>query len=196
MKIGLTGISTCGKTTVAKALCQEFNCPLFEIDEFYKGRGLPMCKFHNKFVENWDDPTAILWDKYSKAISEDKSDLAIIDCFQIRYEKSIENQVSAIIQFEYQEKDLPIAVNRRVLRLAGVPPPENYHDIDPFEDGIVYEALYYEEIVWPIAISHPEYWKYNEGECTKPLLILSATDPIEVNIQKSKEFVLHLLESK
>lgn len=194
MRIGLTGISTCGKSTISRAIQEEFKCPLFEIDEFYKGRGLPMCKFHGKFVENWDDPQAILWDKYYNAISSDNSNLSLIDCFQIRYDKRIENLVTAIIQFNYGENDLPTAVYRRVMRLAGVPPPENYHDLDPFEDGLAYEALYFEDIVWPIAINHPEYWKFDKT--SKPILFLNATDPLENNIQLAKDFVHKLFDKK
>ena len=193
MKIGLTGISTCGKTTVATALSSEFDGIHIEGDRYFKVHyEIPLCAFHNKAIRNYDSPDATNWERFADVIAAEDS-LTFVDSFQLRVSPLVEDQIDAIIQFEYQETNLPIAVTRRVTRWGDPPPPKNYHDLDPWENNLVLTALYYEEIVWSTAMKHPEYWKYNEGEIDKPLLILSATAPIQENIQRAKEFVANLL---
>lgn len=194
LRIGLTGISTSGKTTIASMLSSEFHGRHIKGDHFFKNRyqKVPKCEFHGQIITNLENPDATNWEKFAQTIKESSS-LTFVDSFQLRVSPLVEQQIDAIIQFEYQETDLPIAVIRRVVRRGNPPPPENYHEIDPLTNKLVWRALYYEEVVWRTAIEHPEYWKYNEGETDKPLLILSATAPLEENIKLAREFVANLL---
>jgi len=195
MKIGFSGMSTSGKSTVAKLMAKEYNAKVYHSDRYFKSDA-PRCHFHGRSIRNLDLPAATAWDLLYEDLSEDESPLIFIDSFQLHYDESIASQLDAVIQFEYKEEDFQVALNRRVIRSQGMPPPENYHDLDPKRNRLVFSALYFEEIVWSIGIAHPEYWKFTEEEDKIPILTLSATDPLDLNIELSREFIRQFLISQ
>lgn len=201
MKIGITGISTTGKSTIANALQKEFGGKIYNIDDFYGPEDtFPLVDLNGKVAQNWDSPVSLNWEEYKKAIFSATEPICFIDSFLLCYDKDILNSLNAVIVLNYNidksqeeaEKCFQIALERRVRRLYNTDVPENYqNNINRSEAD--FECNYYEKIVWPMALNNRDYY-IPPDSFNHPVLTLDATNPLEGNISQSIDFIRNLLK--
>lgn len=194
MRVGLAGISTCGKTTIANSLKAHFGGAIFSSDDYYKeGFKYKQINLYGRNVDDWEDPESLDWNNYRRNIIMAKDQFVYVDCYVLFYDKKIVDALDCIIFIEYSPNEYEIALNRRVERLYQIPAPNDFKT-NPFSSGAHQEAAYFEKIVLPFAMEHPEYYLPNIFK--KDLLCLSATAPIAENIAKSIQFIDSLLSNR
>ena len=191
MKIGVVGITTSGKSTICDELMKEFGGRRVCIDDFYIQGELPKIKFLDKEIEDWETPNSIDWNRFEAFCKDSKDDLLFIDAFLLFYSKEITSLIDCAILIEYEPKDFKIAQKRRIMRNYGIDVPDDYKE-NPNKSEAHWESLYFEEIAWKFAMENLQLWKPHNFN--KPLLILRATDPLDININKSKEFIRSILK--
>ena len=188
MIVGITGISTSGKSTIAKELQKHFGGQILCIDDFYGPENcFPEIEIKELGIKvvNWDSPDAIDWEKFYKKLVElsSKSKIIYVDAFLLCYNEKILNLLNCIIYIKYEDNEIEVATKRRISRITNEQPPEN-----------ISEKEYFEYVVWPFAQSHKS-WFEPAPNFNKPVLNLKATDEILININKSKMFIANFLSS-
>lgn len=193
MRIGLAGISTCGKTSVAEGLRQHFGGSIFSSDDYYiDGYKYKQINLLGRNVDDWEDPESLDWNAYEKNILLSKDQFIYVDCYVLYYDKKIVNVLDCVISIDYTPEDYEIALNRRVQRLYGYTPSD--FNANPYASPAHQEAAYFEHIVYPFAMKYPEY--YLSDDFGKDVLHLSAAAPLSENIERSKHFIEELMKRK
>ena len=186
MKIGITGITTSGKTTLTNLLVNHFKAKKCCMDDFYFQTDFQQINFRGKMVSNWESPKGIDWEKFEVHCENSFGNVIFIDSFLLLYSKKITNMIDILIILEYKEEDFEIALKRRIKRNFDQEVPYNYLK-NPEESEIHYEAAYFKEISWKFAFNFPQYREPENWN--KPILKLSATSSIEDNLIKSIKFI-------
>ncbi|EAY15987.1 hypothetical protein TVAG_262370 [Trichomonas vaginalis G3] len=191
MRIGISGISTSGKTTLANALVKHFNCGYCCADKYYNRdqSSFPRIPFLGDMIAEWDSPQCIFWDKFENQVESMQDDLIILESFLLFYSKKVGDTIDGLIALEYEEIDLPIALARRVKRVTGEEVPKDYKE-NPKKSEAHWESNYFEQIAWPYALKNPEYREPKDYK--KPVLRLKATAPLEDNITAAINFINEL----
>lgn len=183
-----TGPSTCGKSTIVKELLKQFKSVSITIDRFFDLSIMPEIDFHGRKIRNNDCVEAVNWDKFLDHFSKiDNTDLIFLDAFIFFCKPGFENMVDAIVDIEYEEGDMMIGMRRRMVRKGRPEPPEDYASQDPWSSNALFKCHYFADVVWKLAVDHPEYRV--PPNWNKPIIKLSAKDDIEGNIRSSAEFV-------
>ena len=185
MKIGVAGITTSGKSTLADALKKKFEAVHITSDDFYFQENFRKTILRGKEVNDWDTPDGINWNEFESYCEKIKGDLVFIDSFLLFYSEKIENMLDAVIVIEYDESEFEIALQRRTSRLYNVNFPKDF-DENPEKSEIHFECAYFKDIAWNGALRHPEY-RYTKRNI--PILKLRATASIEENIARAEEFI-------
>jgi uridine kinase len=193
--LAVAGISTCGKSTISRAIASELNYPMICLDRFFKTEfQMPRVNLLGEEVANWELPESLRWDEFVHAIQvklEESPRVLVIEGFILFADPRVIDLAEALIAITFKPSEKAVATQRRVSRaLSGYPPgliPE-----EAIREMAEFLQKYFEDVVWTEALDHPEYvvpigWQ-------KPTLVLSATDPIESNIQKSLAFMSKLLK--
>ena len=193
IRLGIAGITTTGKSTIADVLKETFRGTKCCIDDYYYTKDYPMMNFKGREIIDWETPDCIHWDAYEEYIQRQEGKLIIIDSYLLFYSKKISDSLDAVIVCEYEptEEHKEIALKRRLRRYFNTEEiPPDFHE-NPFKNEINLEAAYFTEYAWKWALDNPNYREPTVWN--KPILRLSAVAPLEENIKLAKEFVSKLL---
>ncbi|EAX96537.1 hypothetical protein TVAG_256770 [Trichomonas vaginalis G3] len=190
MRIGIAGITTSGKSTLAKALTNVFKGAHCCVDDFYYTQDFPMMTFKGKTIIDWETPNCIHWDKFEEYCERQTADIVFIDSYLLFYSKKVADSLDAVIILQYQPEDFQEALARRIRRFSNQAVPSDYV-IHPDASETHWEAAYFTEIAWKFAMDYPQYRE--PKDLTKPILRLKAVNPLGDNINKAINFVNGLL---
>ena len=194
IKLGIAGMTTTGKSTIADAILDTYRGTKCCIDDYYFTKDFPMIDFHGRQVIDWETPDCIHWDQYEPYVQRQEGKFIIIDSYLLFYSKKIVDSLDALIICEYEntEEHKQIALKRRLLRYFDTEEiPDDYKE-NPLKSEINLESAYFTEYAWKWAFDNPQYREPKEWH--KPILRLSAVAPLKENIEKAKEFVAQLFK--
>ena len=185
--IGISGISTSGKSSIASELSKSLNCKIICVDHYFKiNSELPKIKINEKEFLNFDSIDSIEWNYFIDDINKRINDqFLIIEGFILFGDQVIKKLLNLLIYIEFLENDFEIALQRRFNR-NNFQCPLNLENIDP-KSSEYNLFIYFKEVVWPFAQKNPNLVFPNDFN--KPFLKLNAKDPLEFNIEQSKAFV-------
>lgn len=192
MIIGISGVSTSGKSTISDFLKQNLNAKVFSLDEYFAILSLPRVKLHGQEIGDWDRPDSIDWDTFFSDLSVCTDFLIIIEGFLLFSHENMHSQIDALINVEFTENDFQIALERRISRGFHSSVPDNWEQC-PTANDINLSCSYFQNIVWKRALDHPEY--RHPRNWNRPYLALSATADIADNCKMALSFVQKLLPS-
>lgn len=183
--IGIAGPTTSGKSTISEVVAKKLSCPIICVDGYFKvNPEMPVS--YVKF-NNFDKVEAIEWNILIEDIKTryKNQKFLIVEGFLLFGDPEMEELVDILININYKENEMQIALERRLSRI-GYKIIEDYEN-DPYETREKYTNFYFRKIAWPQIEENKKYvsppnWK-------KPLLTLSATDDIQHNIEASQEFI-------
>lgn len=192
----ISGISTSGKTTVAKYLRKKYGYKIIHLDYYVHDdySRLPHFNLQNVTGINYELPETIDWDQLVSDLQNmDQSEIVILEGFIPFYSQEIQDCVDCLIDIEFNENEYNEALRRRVERDTGSDVPDDY-EIYPDQSSAHNCAFYFKNFVWKEAFSHPEYRLPKNWE--KPLLKLSATASIRSNKNESDKFLSSVLKNR
>ncbi|OHT13201.1 hypothetical protein TRFO_16764 [Tritrichomonas foetus] len=200
--IAFSGPSTCGKSTVIKSLIGQYNdkidITVLLLDTFFFNSGnIPKTKMRGETIMNYDLKQSINWESYFQKFKKTDTSIIFLDGFITFADERSQDIVDILITFEYNiDTDFELALSRRIHRKKmwrNIEIPKDYLE-NSFVDKLNYSCTYFHDVVWQEMLKHPEYRK--PSDWNKPILILSATDSIQNNIEKTKAFLRPFLEEK
>jgi hypothetical protein len=136
---------------------------------------------------NWELLESLHWDHFLTSLSSAKSSpLVIVEGFILFAHEDVAPQCDALITIKYDEFELPVALDRRVMRAFGVHPPPDYRE-KLYESGAHFLSMFFETVIWPAAWAHPEY--IDPPGWDRPRLVLRATGSLKQNKDEALRFV-------
>ena len=187
----ISGISTSGKSTIAKDISEKFGYKIIPFDDYFIDFAkIPKFQMDGQTIINWDLPESIDWDLILSDLQKlDPKKKYIIESFIPFASPQIEPLVDSLIDIEFYQTDFEVALKRRVFRGFNEDVPSDYNE-NPMSSKAHFCAYYFKNYVWKEAFLHPEYRLPLHWD--KPLLRLSATDPLEDNLKSAYNFVENL----
>jgi adenylate kinase family enzyme len=190
--IAIAGPSTSGKTTLTDWLCTEYSCTLVELDAYFlRPFQMPRVLLGDRNIPNWDVPQSLAWAPFLEALTKARNDpIVIVEGFILFADPAVAPLCDALITLKFDPAEKEVAMERRVRRETGRAPPSNYRET-PFASRAHLQASYFESVVWPEMMNHPEYT--DPPDWCKPRLVLSATADIEGNMAAVADFLKGIL---
>ena len=208
--IGISGPTTSGKSTIAEEIKKMFNCKIICVDGYFKvNPEMPKIEINGLTIIDFDNRDAIEWNYLIEDIEKEKNqsnDFLIVEGFLLFGDPQLYDIIDVLITVNFDiESDQQLALKRRLNRFKWneliyanqgkedrkiyeeeEEIPEDY-ETNPEKNRINYLTFYFNHVAWPHVKGNQEFvrplnWK-------KPILELSATDDIHVNVQKSIEFI-------
>ena len=189
MIIGISGISTSGKSTIANFLQEKLQAKIFSLDDYFAVLSLPRAELNGQEIGDWDLPESIDWDTFLSDLDSCTSPLIIVEGFLLFGNETLHSRIDALINIEFTEDDFQIALERRIERGFHSSPPKNWEE-EPIADKISFSCLYFKKFVWERALKHPEY--RCPAAWNRPRLVLSATSELGTNCALALEFAQNL----
>ena len=193
--IAFTGPSTSGKSSIINELkknrFQSLKNDITTIPmEYFFKKDAPTININGRSRPNLDLKESIYWDDFFECISEAEEPIVFIDGFIAFADKRTYDFADVCVALEYNiETDFNIALDRRVHRhgkFKGIKIPDDF--ISSSSNKPIYnECKYFHQCVWAEMVKHPEYRMPQNWE--KPLLVLSATNDFNDNVNKTVDFL-------
>ena len=191
--IGVTGISTSGKSIIADYLKEELGLRVIPLDEFFAMMRLPRAEFKGETIGDWDRPESIDWNDVARKFNETEDPVVVVEGFILFPDQKMPKIIDALIDIEFSEDEFEVALTRRITRGFQCEVPSDWQE-NPMKDKVSFTCAYFKDFVWKRALEHPEYRL--PPNWNKPLLRLSATQDIEENKRRAKEFVTEFVSNK
>jgi uridine kinase len=153
---------------------------------------MPLVTVSTLEVPNWEVFESLDWDLFLTDLSSARaSPLTIVEGFILFAHPRVQKLCDILITLKFDDSEFSIAMERRLRRDQGENVPPNYRE-EPLASKSHFLANYFEQIIWPEMIKHPEYidpigWK-------KPKLVLKATDEITAIQVQAEEFLHEALK--
>jgi uridine kinase len=186
--VALSGPSTSGKSTLAEHLAAHFSCSIVALDRFFKDRNaVAQVDILGERQPNRETPESLKWEPFLEALRAAGSQpLVLVDGFILFANAEVAELCDALITLKFEPPDYSIALNRRLTRNPRAFPPNKR------SPQVI--AAYFEKVIWPEAMGHPEY--YDPVGWVKPRLSMRATGDLETIKVRAVQFIEEVLSGQ